>query len=256
VAGVLLRLAELEAVLGRYGRALQLAERLLELAGPAGASTPLWAMVARADTLGLVAECLAAVGQAEDAVHMAGEVGAALGGGVPSVDGGIRAARAMCEVGRSAEALTLIDQLPALPGSLLEDYAGQSEALRARALAPMDPSAARDLANEVLARGSPVLTIRSARIKLDAALALHESGADSAARNAVKRGLKALQGSGNKGLKLELLVAMYLASPDLRVVEAVARTAEKIIEDLPPILAASFRHRKVVGAALERFKEP
>ncbi|MEQ1569254.1 MAG: tetratricopeptide repeat protein, partial [Myxococcota bacterium] len=247
VTALLARRLELESVLGRYARALETGERLLEITvdDPAG----------RAEALGLLAEVLSALGLADETIQAAGEVASLIEAIGPRPDPGIRAARALCEVGRPAEALSILDHLSSTDRSPMDDLRSQIDAVRARAMARSDSAAARDLANDVLTRPSPLLAIRAARIRLDAALALHEAGADSAARNAVKRGLKLVQGSGNKGLKLELLIAMYLASPDHRVVEAAARTAMRVLEDLPPHAAQTFRARPMIAAALARYRE-
>jgi hypothetical protein len=200
---------------------------------------------------------LASLGLNEEVLQAAGEVASLVRElGPRGVDPGIRAARALCEIGRPAEALGILDDLPKPGPSPVDDPQAQLDAVRARALARTDAATARDLANDVLGRAAPALAIRTARIRLDAALALHEAGADGAARSAVKRGLKAVQGSGNKGLKLELLIAMYIASPDHRVVEAAARAAARVMEDLPPNVAQSFRQRRIIAEALARYQEP
>ena len=106
-----------------------------------------------------------------------------------------------------------------------------------------------------LTRPPPLLVIAGTRIALDVALALTSLGQVEAARNAVKRGLKLLQGHGTRGLKLEMLVGMYLADPDHRVVEALARTGLKVLEDVPEHGKDAFRNRPVLGEALARWKE-
>ncbi|MEQ1503678.1 MAG: tetratricopeptide repeat protein, partial [Myxococcota bacterium] len=250
VAGILIRIVELDNVIGRYGPALARVEALLDVAQRGGLR------VAWAEAMALEAEALAAVGQSSEAAEAAAQaISVARHLGVRGLDAGLRAARVCCDVGRPAEALAALDEMPDAPPSLIDETGTQLLAVRARAVARTDPALARELANDALNRPSPLLAIRAARIRLDAALALHDTGADSQARAAVKRGLKSLQGSGNKGLKLELLIAMYQAAPDARVVEAAARTALRVMEDLPEHAVETFRRRAIIGDALARWKE-
>lgn len=250
VAGVLARIVELENVLGRYGGALVHGEQLVQI------STHTGLPVLQAESLALVAETLAAVGLDEDAgeaADRAAELGRDLG--PRGMDANLRAARVMCDIGRPADALVVLDAITEPPPSIVDDPMAQILAVRARAVSRSDPTLSRELANTALGRPAPLLAIRAARIRLDAALALHEAGSDAAARTAAKRGLKTLQGSGNKGLKLELLVAMYLSAPNHRVVEAAARTAMRVLEELPEHAVAAFRQRKVIGEALTRWSK-
>ncbi|MEZ4241620.1 MAG: NAD(P)-binding domain-containing protein [Myxococcota bacterium] len=250
-ASILVRVVELENVLGRYGAALRRNELLMNL------TNSVQLAVQRAEGLALAGESLAAVGQNREAAAAAikaAEEAVRIGPKDPRVfSAGLRAARVLCDVERPADALQLLDRLGTPPDSQLDDWVGQAMAVRARAVVRSDSSGARTLANDAVGRSRPLMAMRAARLQLDAALALHESGANSAARTAVKRGLKVLQGSGNKGLKLELLIAMYLAAPDHRVVEAAARTALRVMEDLPPHTVASFKARPIVGEALGRW---
>jgi thioredoxin reductase (NADPH) len=249
IAAMLIRLIELENVLGRYGSALEHGERLVEVT-----RTGHLAAYA-AEGLALVGETLVAIGQREDALEAANQAAALVKKlGQRGAEAGPRVGRVLCDLGKHKEALAVLDAMGAAAESLVDDPVAQLLAVRARALAKTDPALSKELANSALGRPAPLLAMRAARILLDAALAMHEAGSHSGARTAVKRGLKVLQGSGNKGLKLELLVAMYVASPDHRVVEAAARTAQRVMEDLPPHALATFRARPVISEALARWQ--
>jgi thioredoxin reductase (NADPH) len=249
IAAMLIRLIELENVLGRYGIALEHGERLVEVT-----RTGHLAAYA-AEGLALVGETLVAIGQREDALEAANQAAALVKKlGPRGVDAGPRVGRVLCDLGKHKEALAVLDAIGAATESIVDDPVAQLLSVRARALARTDPALSKELANSALGRPAPLLAMRGARILLDAALAMHEAGSHSGARTAVKRGLKVLQGSGNKGLKLELLVVMYLASPDHRVAEAAARTAQRVMEDLPPHAVATFRGRPVISEALTRWQ--
>jgi tetratricopeptide (TPR) repeat protein len=249
-AGIQARAIELETAMGMYGLAYQRAVDLVD-------TTAKRKLVdQQAEAVSLLAEVLALLGMAGEASDAASQVdGLARHLGPRGAEARIRAARAACEVGRADVALRLLEPVDNLSEEVVDDLEGQHLAVRARALVRRDPTQARELANRALARPSPQLVIRSARIRLDAAMALLEAGAQSTARGAVKRGLKDVQGAGTRGLKLELLVAMYLAEPDHRVVEAVARSALKVLEALPDHCARSFRTRGVIATALERWED-
>jgi tetratricopeptide (TPR) repeat protein len=248
LGAVLSRIVELENVLGRYGAAMVHGAELTDLTKDGRLPAQ------HAEALALVAETLAAVGLEAEARRSAGEAArTARDLGLRGTDASLRAARVLCDIGRAADALAVLDTVTEPPPSIVDDPTAQILAVRARALARTDATLSRELANAALSRPAPLLAIRAARIRLDAALALHDSGADAGARNAAKRGLKVLQGSGNKGLKLELLVAMYLAAPNHRVVEAAARTAMRVLEELPEHAVASFKQRRVIGEALNRW---
>jgi thioredoxin reductase (NADPH) len=250
VAGIQARAIELETAMGQYGRAFQRAEDL-------AASTARRRLADhQAEAVSLLAEVLALLGMQDLAAEAAGQVDSlARHLGPRGAEARIRAARAACEVGRPELATRLLDAVGPQTQEPVDDLEGQHLAVRARALARRDPATARELATGVLARPTPLLVLRAARIRLDAALALLEVGAPSTARAAVKRGLKDVQGAGTRGLKLELLVAMYLAEPDHRVVEAVARSALKVLDELPDHCARAFRRRAVIANALERWSQ-
>jgi thioredoxin reductase (NADPH) len=250
VAGVQARAVELEVAMGSYGKAFARAEDLAH-------TTARRKLVDhQAEAVSLLAEVLSLLGLSAEASDAAGQVDAlARHLGPRGAEARIRAARAACEVARHDVALRLLEAVGPQPDGLVDDLEGQRQAVLARALVRRDPGRARELATAVIARPSPRLVIRSARIRLDGALALLEAGAPSSARSAVKRGLKDVQGSGTRGLKLELLVAMYLSEPDHRVVEAVARSALKILDELPDHCARPFRARGVIANALERWED-
>ncbi len=249
LASVHARALELENVLGAWGPAMARAQVLLGLAAQKRL------VEHRAEAMSLLAETLTALGLRDEGLDAAEQVGAlAKHLGQRGAEARIRAARAAAELGRPDLGSRLLAELGWLTESVVDDPVGALLAVRARCEAGTDASLARDLANRALARPEPLLAFRGARIRLDASLALVESGAHAAGRAAVKQGLKVVQGAGQRGLKLELLVAMYRADPDHRVAEAVAKAALKILEDLPETWAPSFRSRPVVGSALERWK--
>ncbi len=248
VAGVQLKAVELETATGGYGRALQRAEDLV-------ASTARRKLADhQAEAVSLLAEVLALVGMDDVCAEAAAQVeGLARRPAPRDAEARIRAARAACEIGQTELAWRLIEPVGPQSGSALDDLEGQHLAVRARAMAGRDPSQAKTLATAVLQRPSPRLVLRSARTRLDAALALLAVGDPTGARAAIKRGLKDVQGAGTRGLKLELLVGMYAADRDPRVVEAVARSALKILDELPDHCARSFRRRPIVAGALEQW---
>ncbi|MCB9684690.1 MAG: NAD(P)-binding domain-containing protein [Alphaproteobacteria bacterium] len=248
LAGIEARAIELQNVLGLLGPAVERAQDLL-------AHTAQRRLVDhQAEAMSLLAETLTAVGARDEALEAAGQVGhLARHLGSRGAEARIRAARAACELGQPNLGAELLAPLGELTYSVLDDPPGALLAVRARCEARHDQALARTLATEAMGRAEPLLAFRAARIKLDGALALLEAGSHGAARSAVKQGLKLVQGSGNRGLKLELLLAMYKAEPDMRVVEAVAKAAQRITADLPSTWTSSFRSREGVATALDRF---
>ena len=81
-------------------------------------------------------------------------------------------------------------------------------------------------------------------------MALGRVGQVDPARTAVKRGLKALDGPGADGLRLELLIAMYRARPEDRVLEAIGALSKRISGRLSSDHARRFRQRAVVERTL------
>jgi hypothetical protein len=100
------------------------------------------------------------------------------------------------------------------------------------------------------------LSIRAARIAIDACLALAAVGDPERARSLGKRGLKILQGQASDGLGLEVLLALQAASPDVRVLVAAGQVAERIAASLSPALAAGFSKRPAVAQALAQASRP
>lgn len=246
-AGILARSIEFDAAAGRYGAAVRRAEALVDLVRRREMAERL------PETYALLAEVLVAVGdpgEAEDAAHQA--LVFALAHQVRPWDAQIRAARVLCNIGKLKEASRALPAPEDVPQHKVDDPAGQIAALRAR-LIDSSPTQARDLAMWAMTREPPLMALRTARIALDAALALTAAGQSALARNAVKRGLKALHGPGADGTRLELLLAMHLASPDDRVLVAAGQVAHRIHAGLSPALANTFGSRPPVAAALARW---
>ncbi len=187
--------------------------------------------------------------EAQDAAHQA--LMFARAAQTPEWEPRLRVARALVNLGRVLQAHEALPAPEEMPHSQLDDPAAQAAALRARICAADDPARARDLAAWALTRPAPLLVLSSARVSVDAAMALVAAGQVEAARQAVKRGLKALQvGVASDGLRLELLVAMQVASPDPRVIDAIRQVAARMLPLLPPNTADRFRARAVIHQAL------
>ena len=246
-AGVLCRALELDNAMGRYGSSLYRMEVLLELV------TNNELAAHRLDAVALLAETTTRVGFHDDAVDAARQA-VQLARMAPngSIDARLRAARALCDLGLPHEAQQALDAMASPPEGVIDDPVGQLAALKARALAATDPRRAQELASMAMARPTPLLAIRAARIRLDCAAALVAANQANAARSAVKRGLKIIQGTNAKGLKLELLMQFHLAVPDARVAEAAARTAQKLMEHMPDHAKTSFRQRAPVREVLQQ----
>lgn len=250
-SGVLARSIEIDTAAGRYGSALRKAELLVDIVRRRGLTERL------PEAYALLAETLAAVGdhaEAHDAAQQALvflKAQAGEQGGRPW-DARLRAARVLCKIGRPAEAHAALPLAEDVPQHMIDDPAAQLAVLRARLYSQDNPLRARDLAAWALTREPPLMALRAARIALDAAIALTASGQAQQARQAVKRGLRALHGPGADGLRLELLLAMQAAVPEDRVLLAAGQVARRIALSLSPQLAVSFRARPAVAEALHR----
>lgn len=244
-AGVLARSVEIETCAGRYGAALRRCESLVELARRRELSSRL------PEAYALLAETLVALGDQEgahDAAHQALVFAKAHG---PRMwDARLRAARSLADLDRWDEVEPALPEPEDLPTRPVDDPAAQLAALRGRLYARTHTGKAADQAAWALHRNPPLLAIRAVRIAVDASLALSRVGQVDAARSAVKRGLKALDGPGADGLRLELLLAMQRARPDPRVVKALRQIASRIVEGLSPDQAESFVGREGVEEAL------
>ncbi len=240
-AGVLGRLIEIDNAMGRFGDALVRGETLLDLVGRshlddhmAGAAAGMAETLTR---IGLVDEAIDAARQAQQFAEGTDE---------RAVSARLATARVLCNLGAWNEGHEMVAGLIDLPDSVLDDPTGQVLALRARLTAHSDPAQTAALTQQAMARPVPMLAIRAAPVRLDTAQALLDAGDPSGARDAVKRGLKLLQGTGAYGLKLELLVVMYGCAPDHRVASALVQTANKVLEALPRQPARAFSARPVL----------
>ena len=244
-AGILARRIELDTCAGRFGAALRKAERLVDLVRRREMSERL------AEAYALLAETLLAIGENDechDATHQS--LVFARAHGAKTWASKLRAARVLCFLERWEEVEGALPAPEDLPVNLVDDPAAQLAAIRARLYTRTHPSRARDLAVWTLVRSPPLLSIRAARIALDTSLAVTELGEVKPARNAVKRGLKALDGPGGDGLRLELLIAMQHARSDPRVLNAAGQVADRVSQRLAPQSAALFRARPVISDAL------
>ena len=244
-AGVLARSIELDTCAGRFGSALRKAELLVDLVRRREMSERL------AEAYGLLAETLLAIGDLEechDAAHQA--LIFARAHGARTWASKLRAARILCFLERWDEVELALPAPEDLPSNLVDDPAAQLAAIRARLYAQTNASRARDMATWTMVRPPPLLSIRAARIAIDTSLAFSAIGQADQARSAVKRGLKALQGPGGDGLRLELLIAMQIARPDPRVLSAAGQVADRVSIRLSPHAQILFRARPVIAEAL------
>ena len=250
-AEILGRGVQLDLAAGQYASALHRVEQLLEVVTDHGLSEH------RATVASLLAHTMMRVGFASDASDAALQ-SVEFARSLPptaSVAPRERAARVLCELGRSAEADQALAGLPTPPEGVLDDPVGRRTALLARVAASTDAARGKKLANDAMGRPTPLSGVHGAQIRLDAAHALLQANQASAARAAVKRGLKLIQGSNAKGLKLELLLAFHQAEPEDRVAEAAARTAIKLMEPLPDHARRAFGEREAVHAVLRRWQK-
>ena len=250
MAPVLLDAVEVQTILGRYSSAL-------EYAGAAQGWTrglPLQSAMAHA----LRAEVEVLLGVPDAAARSVEVARGWIAEHMPrSPDLVLGTARVLCALGQHTHALGLLDELIEPEPSEATDPTGQTIAVRARALAPADPEAAAGLASAALARKLPLSPVAAARIRLDAARALIDAGNAPAGRSAAKKGVKALQRTGNRGLKLELLMVIAELGAEANNVVTIRRAAEAIIADLPPaarddLLPAPHRRRLARGVGAGR----
>jgi tetratricopeptide (TPR) repeat protein len=245
LASVLLDVVELQTVLGRYGAAMEYVE------AAASWARDLPALAARSGVLR--SEVAARLGMSALAATSLVDAMAWMAESMPrSPDLALRAGRVLCDLGRHGEAIELLDQLIEPEPSAAEDPLAQVVALRARALAPTEPAAAVGLANAALGRRPPLSPLANARIRLDVARALVAAGTPAAGRSAAKRGIKAIQRTGSRGLKLELLLLIAELGADDTVVDTIRKAAEAIRADLPPHLGEAFVRRPAIAALTSR----
>ena len=105
---------------------------------------------------------------------------------------------------------------------------------------------ARDLAAWAQQRPPPRLALHGARVALDCAAAFTAIDQVEAARSSIKRGLRQLSGPGADALRAELLVALHLARPDPRVLEALQQVLPRIVANLSPQAVRTFTARPVI----------
>jgi thioredoxin reductase (NADPH) len=157
----------------------------------------------------------------------------------------IRGARAWCRLGAPEAALALLDAVAGGDGDPLV------LAVRALALGRERPVDARWHANDALGRPQGC-RIASATIRLDAGLALLAAGDERGARAAVKQGLKALQRSSARGLRLELALVLVGLGADGAVIASIQRSVREVGDPLPAPLSRAFLARPEVAAVTRR----
>ncbi|MEQ1505565.1 MAG: hypothetical protein ABMB14_25250, partial [Myxococcota bacterium] len=249
IVPVLIDALEVELVLGRYHTAIHYADVL----GGWTADLP----IHRIRTLVSRARALIALGRPNEAEAPHEEAYAWLvSHGRVSTEASLGAARNACDLGRSAEAAALIAALGDPPASVATDPAGQAMALRARAVAGTDAALATRLANGALARPAATSPVHTSLARLDAAHALFAIGQVAPARAGAKHALKAQQGTGSRGPKLEVLLALAAFRPDAVILEAVVRAAGPVVADLPQADAASLCARPLLAQALATVRSP
>jgi tetratricopeptide (TPR) repeat protein len=244
-AGVLARSVEIETCAGRYSPALRRCQSLVELARRREMSDRL------PECYALLAEVLLALGdhaEAHDAAHQVLIFAAAFGR--RNWAERLRAARVLAGLDRWDEVESALPTPEDMPTRLIDDPAAQLAAIRGRLYSRTDPARGADQATWALTRPPPLLAIRFARISIDAAYALAKAGQIEPARTGIKRGLKALNGPGADGLRLDLLLAMYRARPEARVADAIRTIALRIAQRLSTKQAARFAQRAGIEEAL------
>jgi hypothetical protein len=242
-AGVLARSIELDTVAGRFGSALRRSETLLDLVRDREMSERM------AEAWALHAEVQVALGDAV-AARVATRHAATYAKANAPVDVRIRIARILANLGAVAEALEVLPAAEEVSFDPVEDLPAQLAALRARLLASTTADTARDLATWAIVRQAPLLSLRSAVVSRDAAMALATVADIERARVSAKRGLKAMSGPGTDGFTLELLLVLYRTNPDQRVLVAGGEVARRIVDLLPPALAETFLRREDVAICL------
>ncbi len=237
-ASVLTRAIELAYLTGNFGGAVRRAEQLVALARRRELDARL------PDAYSLLALALFAIGEREEAHDAASQARIFAEAQPGSLEAQLRTTRVLLDLGRTDEARSVLPDEEVLPPAGLDDPAALHAALRARLLAPGDPSKAHGLAIWSLQRPPPLLGFRAAVVALDAAKALLGAGAGATARKAAKRALKALQGRGADGLRLEVLVTLEHTGPDPRIREAIDQVARRIASRLRGPALARFRTRR------------
>ncbi len=229
-----------ENAMGWYRPALHRGEELLELEGAN----------VLPHTCVLLGSTLVAIGMTEEAAD-AVAVGIEALESCPTWDWRPRLglARLAIDLGRLTEAKALMGAVEDRPFSAEANAGAELSALRARVMATTDPERSNQLARGALLPPHPLDTTRLARTALDCALAHVANGRPSDARSAAKVGLGAAK-NGGEGLRLELLVALYEAKPERRVMDAVAATARRVMKRTPVFAAAPFRERPIICDAL------
>ena len=238
-AGVMSMLGELEAASGRLGSALWRSEALVDHARRHGMSDRLpEAYALLADILSFVADP-----EARDAARQALVFADASGASCWAAR--LQAARVLHRMGDD-DAEAQLPSLESVPDDPIRDPAAQLAALRARIRAASDPKGARDLAVWALGRPAPVVRWFGARVALDASVALRTLGHDDAARDAAKRGLALVKGTGADALRVELMIALFQAREDTRVIDALGKLLPRVVRGLPPNALDTFRDRAVI----------
>jgi len=244
-AGVLARAVELDMLSGFWGTAVRRAELLVDLARRRELSERL------PEAYALLAQILCGIGAHNEAYDAVAQAKVFSRAHPARFEPRLRIARVLLDLGKITEAEGVLPAPEGLSTTRVDDPSAQHAAIRARILAPTDPSASRDLAVWSLTRQQPLLGFRAAFIALDASKALTAAGFNDTARTAAKRGLKLLKGLGGDGIRLEMLVALHVASPDPRVLDALQQVATRIAARMPGPAVNSFFRRPIVGAALE-----
>ncbi len=238
-AAVMCILGELESVTGHLGSALWRSEALVEHARRHGMSERL------PDAYALLADVLHTVGDPEAIDAARQSLVFADAAGRNCWQARLQVARVLHDTGAlDAEGALPTDE--AIPDDSVADPPAQLAALRARIRASHDPTGAGDLVAWALSRPPPGIRLYGARIALDASVALRIAQQEDAARDAAKRGLALLKGSGAETLRMELMVSLFQAREDARVIDALGKLLPRIVRGLPPNASDTFRDRAVV----------
>ena len=244
-AGILTRLIELDQAAGRYGSALHRCDSLLDLVHARELSERL------AQVLALTAESQWLSGLAREAVQTARHALTYARADAGAWDARLRVARLLCEAELWEEASTAMPEREHLPSDRISDPASRYAVLRAWRIASTSRIEARDLATWALVRPAPLWVVSRAQVARDATLVLVRAGDPAGARDAAKRGLRAVEVPGTDGLRLELLLALHRALPDPRVQTAAAQLADRVARSMPRGASSGFRQRGGIRAALD-----